>query len=71
MKKEAVKRVLKTLTPCVTIQKAYDTRTGIVLEVKHEYAYPDSPDGHPIPWVKLIRVEADNDGNVFSTKGLL
>lgn len=70
MKNEALERIKVTLIPRVTIESAYDTEVGIVAQVKQVYFYPERVNLPPIPWGKLIQVEADKDGNVLSTKGL-
>lgn len=73
MKQEATERIMSTLTPKVTMQSCYDTPDGIIAEVRHDYFYPAGKDGSKIPWAKLaklVMVEADKEGNVYSTRGL-
>jgi len=71
MKEGALERIRKILTPKVTIEYAHDTEKGIVAQVKHLYCYPESEiQKPPICWGRVIEVEADKEGNVYSTKGL-
>jgi len=70
MKEEAVAKIIKTLTPEVTIKEAYDTDDGIIVQVVHSYRYPQEPNKPSLAWRKMLRVAADKDGNVLSVQGL-
>jgi len=66
-----MERIMKMLTPTVSMVSAQDEPSGDITGlISHDYYYPAVPEGAPIRWGRKFTFRADKEGNVLSAEGL-